>query len=80
MATEEYSIGYKEGYQEGWNAAIENAPPKREWQSLTDEQIRLMAHNDDEGDWSDLRLRSCWHEGYLEGARSAEAKLREKNT
>ena len=23
MATEEYSIGYEEGYQDGWNAALE---------------------------------------------------------
>lgn len=26
MATEEYSIGYEEGYQDGWNAALEPEP------------------------------------------------------
>ena len=26
MATEEYSIGYNEGYQDGWNAALEPEP------------------------------------------------------
>ena len=40
---------------------------------MTDEQISLEAHNADEGDWNDLRFRSSWHEGFLEGARFAEA-------
>lgn len=39
MATEEYSVGYNEGYQEGWNAALGSAPPKREWVDLTDDEI-----------------------------------------
>ena len=40
---------------------------------MTDEQIRLEAHNADDRDWNDLRFRSSWHEGFLEGARFAEA-------
>lgn len=28
MVTEEYSIGYSEGYQDGWNAAIDEEPKK----------------------------------------------------
>ena len=55
------------------------APPKREWVELTDEEIRLMAHNDDKGDWNDLRFRSCWHNGYVDGVNAANAKLKEKN-
>lgn len=40
---------------------------------MTDEQISLEAHNADDRDWNDLRFRSSWHEGFLEGARFAEA-------
>ena len=50
------------------------------WQGLTDDEIRLMAHNDAENDWNNLKFRAIWHSGYLAGFRSAEAKLREKNT
>jgi hypothetical protein len=42
VATEQYSIGYEEGYQDGWNAAVGDAPPKREWVELTDEEIMEM--------------------------------------
>ena len=41
---------------------------------MTDEQISLEAHNADDRDWNDLRFRSSWHEGFLEGARFAEAQ------
>jgi hypothetical protein len=34
--SEEYSIGFQEGYQSGWNSALEAAPPQR--QPLTDEE------------------------------------------
>lgn len=40
---------------------------------LTDEQISFEAHNVDDRDWNDLRFRSSWYEGFLEGARFAEA-------
>lgn len=55
------------------------SPQKREWFDLTDEQISLMAHNEDEGDWNDLRFRDCWREGYLLGAKAIQAKLKEVN-
>ena len=35
MTTEQYAIGYETGYQDGWNAAMEQ-PAKRE--PLTDEE------------------------------------------
>lgn len=41
-------------------------------QPLSDEKIILMAHNDDEGDWPDLRFEKCWHKGYMAGVRAAE--------
>ena len=41
---------------------------------MTDEQISIEAHNADDRDWNDLRFRSSWHEGFLEGARFAEAR------
>lgn len=40
---------------------------------MTDDQISLEAHNADDRDWNDLRFRSSWHEGFLEGARFAES-------
>ena len=36
MTTEQYSIGYEAGYQEGWNDAQK---PQRTWVGLTDEEI-----------------------------------------
>lgn len=39
---------------------------------LRNEQINLMAHNDDEGDWNDLNYKKCWYKGYKEGFRRAE--------
>jgi hypothetical protein len=35
MTTEQYSIGYEAGYQEGWNDAQK---PQRTWVGLKDEQ------------------------------------------
>lgn len=74
------------GWIDGKDRAIPNSwqplytsPPKREWVELTDEQISLMAHNEDEGDWNDLRFRDCWREGYLLGAKAIQAKLKEVN-
>lgn len=39
---------------------------------LTDEKIRLIAHNIDTGDWNDLNLKECWHDGFKAGFREAE--------
>ena len=40
MATEQYSIGYEEGFQNGWNAAVDSLPAQRK--PLTDEQKREL--------------------------------------
>ena len=40
---------------------------------LTDAEISLMAHNEDDGDWNSLGYRGCWHRGYFAGARAIEA-------
>lgn len=40
--------------------------PKR----LTNEQIDLMAHNEDPGDWNDLNYRDCWLDGFVTGAKA----------
>lgn len=38
--TEERSIGYEEGYQAGWNAALDaKATPSADVQLLTDEEL-----------------------------------------
>lgn len=37
MATEEYSVGYNEGYQAGWNAALTPKPPSK--QDLNQEML-----------------------------------------
>lgn len=47
MATEQYSIGYEEGFQNGWNAAVDSLPAQRK--PLTDGRISWLwsdAHND----------------------------------
>ena len=37
MATEQYSIGYEEGFQNGWNAAVDSLPAQRK--PLTNDEI-----------------------------------------
>ena len=59
MSTEEYSIGYEEGRQDGWNAAMESLPAQRK--PLTVEKILhlvdtyvgapSMAYPLDSSDW-----------------------------
>ena len=55
MATEEYSIGYEEGHQAGWNAAMDSLPAQRTWVGLTDEQIddlsRTMVKGSKSANW-----------------------------
>ena len=34
MTTEEYCVGYDEGYQAGWNAAIDSPPIKTEQEPI----------------------------------------------
>jgi hypothetical protein len=64
MATEQYSIGYEEGYQDGWNAAVGDAPPKREWVGLN---------------WDDIPDVFVGDIAFMQGAKWALAKLKEKN-
>jgi len=40
MTTEQYSIGYDEGYQAGWNAAMDAKPAQRK--PLTYEEIEAI--------------------------------------
>ena len=40
MTTEQYSIGYEEGYQAGWNEAMEARPASK---PLTDEMVVAAA-------------------------------------
>ena len=67
MGTEQYSIGYEEGYQTGWNAAMEakpEQPAQRTWVGLTDEE------------WNEI----TWGNEMYDIIRMVESKLREKNT
>ena len=45
MSTEEYTIGYEAGYQDGWNAAMEQQPAKRE--PLTYEELESIGKQQD---------------------------------
>ena len=45
-------------------------PPKR--QPLTDEQVDLIAHNTDLGDWNSIYCQDSWRLGFIEGFREAE--------
>jgi hypothetical protein len=45
MATEEYSVGYEAGYQDGWNKAIDSMaqpPLSAQRKPLTDEQHETL--------------------------------------
>jgi hypothetical protein len=59
---------------------IPEVSQQREWVGLTDEEMRLMCHNDDDGDWNDLQQRRVWRETYLAGAKAAQDELKKKNT
>ena len=84
--TDEFAITYtaevaQRWRDKGWKVVpFYTAPPRKPWMSLGNEQIQLMAHNDEKGDWSDLRFRSCWHNGYVDGVNAANDKLKELNT
>lgn len=47
--------------------------------ALSDEQISLMAFNDDPGDWNTLAFRDCWVNGYKTGARAIESEVRKSD-
>ena len=47
--------------------------------ALSDEQISLMAFNNDPGDWNNLAFRDCWVNGYKTGARAIEAEVRKQD-
>lgn len=38
MTTEQYSIGYEAGYQDGWNESQDAQNPQRTWVGLTNEE------------------------------------------
>lgn len=44
---------------------------------LTHEEISLLAHNIDPGNWIDLRFKRSWHDGFEKGARAIEKLLRQ---
>ena len=52
--------------------AIEEALAQPEQEPLTDEQVDLIAHNTDLGDWNSLYCQDAWHLGFREGFREAE--------
>ena len=72
MSTKEWSVGYDEGYQKGWNDAMDEKPPQRTWVGLTDEEINEITSKV-------IGFNSCagWEEDY---ARAIEQALKEKNT
>jgi hypothetical protein len=46
VATEEYAIGYEEGNQVGWNAAMDSLPAQRPWVGLTQEEVEDSYNSD----------------------------------
>ena len=98
MATEEYCVGYDEGYQAGWNAALEPAPPSKQepvaWEKSYDIVCALLRQAHDILATTQYPIKRPWvglhwdnlpeiyagDRSFLEGAKWAEAKLKEKNT
>lgn len=84
-----FAMGFDVGYgavarkvepsQEECGGFDSRPAPRKEWVGLTVEEIRLMVHSEGHGGWNDLRLRSCWHGGYVDGVNAANAKLKELN-
>ncbi len=76
--------------QEDWHITWECkplyiAPPKREWDGLTDEQVedeweRITGHSIFGGDRSEGRAMYISPDEVIEFSRAIEAKLKEKNT
>ena len=66
MATEEFSVGYNEGYDAGWNAAQDERKP---WVGLTDQELMAVYESEQQGRWGD----------HVRSLQSIEAKLKEKN-
>ena len=62
MATEQYSIGYEEGFQNGWNAAVDSLPAQRK--PLTDEQLSAIGSK---------IFPSTWNIRHVELVRAIEA-------
>jgi hypothetical protein len=69
MTTEQYSMGYNEGYQEGWNAALEPEPPNRPVKSYTGGEPQYATETPD-----DL-LRQSEREGWRY-AKECEAEIK----
>jgi len=69
MATEEYALGHQEGYQKGWNAAMDAISIQRQWVGLTNEEIDLIVQ----------KLFDSKHHTFNAFPRAIEAKLKEKN-
>jgi hypothetical protein len=60
-----------ESYGGEYTTPLYTAQPQREWQGLTDEEIRRTDHH---------RVDGAYDYSFKQGAQWAEAKLREKNT
>lgn len=43
---------------------------------MTEEELDLLVHNVDEGDWNDLRYRDNWRQAFKQGFREAEKLYR----
>jgi len=64
MTTEQYSIGYEAGYQDGWNEA------QKPFVGLTDDEIVLIV----------AECAASHQHTDIHFAKAIEAKLKEKNT
>jgi hypothetical protein len=47
----------------------ETASPKQEPSPLSDEQLRLLAYNCDEGGWDSLQAQKAWLQGFVSGSK-----------
>ena len=75
MATEEYSVGYNEGYQDGWNAAL--IPPKP-WVELTDYDLNPLVEKC--AKYYGYEMQPVQTAGFYRLADAISAKLKELNS
>ena len=88
--SDQHPAAYLYKYRDGWTTQLRfdgskpletkklyTAPPKREWQGLTDEELRDALRECPKDSVDALRVRWLYAKDF---ARAIEAKLKEKNT
>ena len=75
MTTEQYSIGYEAGYQDGWNESQDSQNPQRTWDELTLAEVKEAY-----AQHAKYQIEDMGASGWVEFADALQTILRSKNT